>query len=133
MAFGVQGVGFSEPSEVIANIVIIEGNNAGLFVYQGTPSVNNPPILSITDSTTDPYGNTVTPSLTLSGLPELIYSAAPALGNLIAAISGQAGVDGFGNAYVQGAQFGADTGSQVQLLPMSGNPITVTSTIWRHP
>ena len=111
MAFGVQGVGFSEPSEIIANIVIIEGDNAGLFVYNGTPSVSNPPILSITDSTTDPYGNTVTPSLSLSGLPELIYSGAPMLGNLIAAISGQSGTDEFGNTYIAGAQFGAHTES----------------------
>lgn len=129
MAFGVQGVGFSEPSEIIANIVIIEGDNAGLFVYNGTPSASNPPILSITDSTTDPYGNLITPSLSLSGLPELIYSGAPMLGNLIAAISGQAGTDEFGNTYIAGAQFGAPGTEQIQLIPNANTPITLTGAL----
>lgn len=129
MGFGVQGVGFSEPSEIIANIVIIEGDNAGLFVYNGTPSLGNPPILSITDSTTDPYGNTVTPSLSLSGLPELIYSGSPMLGNLIATISGQSGTDEFGNTYVAGAQFGAPGTEQIQLIPNANTPLTLTGTI----
>jgi hypothetical protein len=44
-------------------IVIVSGPGAGLFVYNGTPGAGNPPIASITNQTTDPYGNTVQPIL----------------------------------------------------------------------
>jgi hypothetical protein len=129
MAFGDTGVGFRNPSEIIANTVIVEGPKGGLYVYNGTPSLGNPPILSITQNAVDPYGNTITPSLSLSGLPELIYSGPPAFDNLIAAISGSSGTDEFGNTYVQGLQVGQQGGNQIQLLPASGNPITVTTAI----
>jgi len=48
---------------VIARIVIIYGTNQGVFLYQGAPSSSNPPVLSLTgpSTTTDPYGNPVTP------------------------------------------------------------------------
>ena len=48
---------------VIARVVIIYGTNQGVFLYQGPPSLGNPPVLSLTgpDTTTDPYGNPVTP------------------------------------------------------------------------
>lgn len=45
--------------EVLARLVIVFGTNAGVFVYNGTPSASNPPIASVTDASTDPYGNPV--------------------------------------------------------------------------
>jgi hypothetical protein len=53
-------VGFQNPGEVIAQIVIIEGGtNSGLFEYVGTPGPGNPPIAYATPpgTMTDPYGN----------------------------------------------------------------------------
>jgi hypothetical protein len=68
MAFGNQGgVGFQRPSIIIANQVIVEGSDDGVFVYNGTPSLGNPPILSVVSpgTTEDPYGNTVTSVLVI--------------------------------------------------------------------
>ena len=50
---------------VIANYVIIfgpSGSVTGIFVYPAgtTPALGNPPVISITEGTKDPYGNTVT-------------------------------------------------------------------------
>lgn len=45
--------------EVLARLVIVFGTNAGVFVYNGTPSASNPPIASMTEASTDPYGNPV--------------------------------------------------------------------------
>lgn len=45
--------------EVLARLVIVFGTDAGVFVYNGTPSASNPPIASMTDASTDPYGNPV--------------------------------------------------------------------------
>lgn len=42
---------------VIANKVIVFGTGGGVFVYSGTPGPGNPPIASISNTTTDPYGN----------------------------------------------------------------------------
>lgn len=44
---------------VIANLIVIEGNPDGLFVYSGTPALGNPPVAMIVapGTTTDPYGN----------------------------------------------------------------------------
>jgi hypothetical protein len=112
-----------------ARVIIVYGPNEGVFIYNGQPAVGNEPILSITNSTTDPFGNTVTPSLSLAGLPELIYSGPPALGNLIAAIAGQAGTDDFGNTYVAGAQFGAPGTEQIQLVPNANTPLAVSTLI----
>jgi hypothetical protein len=68
MTFGNQNqVGFNNPSEIIANVIIIEGTNEGLFVYSGTAGPGNPPILSAVSpgTTTDRYGNTVIPVFTV--------------------------------------------------------------------
>ena len=109
------GQGYTFPRGMFAKIVVIFGQGEGLFVYNGNPELGNPPIASISNSTVDPYGNEITPSLTLAGLPELIYSDSPALGDLIAAISGAAGTDVFGNTYVDGIQVGGGGASwQVQ-------------------
>jgi hypothetical protein len=49
--------GFTNPSEVITNKVIIEGSDGGVFIYNGTPSLGNPPIYSMSNSNEDPFGN----------------------------------------------------------------------------
>jgi hypothetical protein len=88
---------------IIARTVIIEGAMGGLFVYEGTPGPGNPPAFAITTASADPYGNPVTgPAVTSSGLPFLIYSGTPALGNLIISLAPAAGVDDVGNAYPEG-------------------------------
>lgn len=43
---------------VRARQVIVFGPNEGVFVYSGTPALGNPPIMSLSDSSTDPFGNT---------------------------------------------------------------------------
>lgn len=114
---------------VTASTVIIFGTSGGLFIFNGVPALGNNPILSISDASSDPVGNEITPSLSLAGLPELIYSSAPMLGNLIAAISGSAGTDNFGNPYVAGAQFGAPGTEQISLIPNANTPLTLTSAV----
>lgn len=54
-----------QTSVVIARIIIIYGPSGGLFIYNGTPSYGNPPVLSATEASTDPYGNPVTPVLNI--------------------------------------------------------------------
>lgn len=44
-------------SVVRARIVIVSGANEGVFVYSGTPKAGNPPIYSMSNSSTDPFGN----------------------------------------------------------------------------
>lgn len=48
-------------NQVIQPLLIIQTGAAGtgIFVYNGAPSASNPPIVSITQETTDPYGNAV--------------------------------------------------------------------------
>jgi hypothetical protein len=89
----------------IGRLVIIFGTgpNTGLFIYNGTPAIGNPPILSITTASSDPYGNPVTASsISDSGMPFLVYSGTPAAGNLSASFAPVAGSDRFGNAYLAG-------------------------------
>jgi hypothetical protein len=112
---------------VRARLVIVSGAGvSGVFVYNGTPGLGNPPIVSITNSTTDPFGNPVTPGLdvtqgsisgsvisgsTFEGTDFLIdsagaffYAGTPATGNLFVSISAGSGTDTFGNAYQTGVQ-----------------------------
>lgn len=44
---------------VMAHYVVVYGDMGGVFVYNGTPAYKNPPVISITNASTDPYGNTV--------------------------------------------------------------------------
>lgn len=46
---------------VVANKVIVFGPGGGIFVYNGTPALGNPPIFYVTTGAADPYGNPVTP------------------------------------------------------------------------
>lgn len=45
--------------QVVANQVIIFGPGDGVFVYNGTPALGNPPVISITEAADDPFGNPV--------------------------------------------------------------------------
>jgi hypothetical protein len=108
--------------------VIIAGPGAGLFVYNGPGKLGNPPILSITNSTTDPYGNTITPSLTLAGLPFLVYSGPPAAGNLFLSATEADGVDSFGNDYQTGYQIHGAGQSNIEMTVISGVPRLFFST-----
>jgi hypothetical protein len=51
-------------SEIVAGIVIVygTGNDTGVFVYSPTPALGNL-IASITDGTSDPFGNDVSPGI----------------------------------------------------------------------
>ncbi len=55
------------------------GTVSGIFVYkQGTtPGLGNTPIVAITNSTTDPYGNTVQPTIQITGTGTLNVGSAP--------------------------------------------------------
>lgn len=61
MSFGVQGLGFSNPSTIYANTVIVFGPKSGVFLYSGTPGPTNPPVAYMTTQNTDPYGNPTPP------------------------------------------------------------------------
>lgn len=87
----------------IINTLIVGGNAGGLFVYNGTPGLGNPPIFYASSQTTDPYGNTITPTVGLIGMGQFnagntiindngifTYSSTPALGNLIGSTVGAA-------------------------------------------
>jgi hypothetical protein len=63
MPFGnAVGEGFVNGSVIVATKVIVFGSGEGVFIYSGTPGLGNPPILSLTGGTVDPYGNTVQPT-----------------------------------------------------------------------
>jgi hypothetical protein len=102
-------------SVVLANQVIVFGTAGGLFIYNGTPGLGNPPIFYATSATVDPFGNVITPTAGLTGTGQFmagftvintagifVYSAAPTVGDLIAAIASAAGSDAFANPYPQG-------------------------------
>ena len=122
----------SSAGVVRARLVIVSGAGvSGVFVYNGTPGFGNPPIVSITNSSTDPYGNPVTPGLdvtqgsitgttitgsTITGSSfdgtdfvidtsgAFFYEGTPATGNLFVSITTADGTDSFGNAYQSGVQ-----------------------------
>lgn len=105
MTFPRMGQGFQNPSEIIANIVVVEGSNAGIFFYSGTPAPGNPPILAITTATHDPYGNTVAQNaISDASLPLLMYLGSIGAGNLRTSISPFGGdtTDSFGNTVKAG-------------------------------
>ena len=56
-------IGFKNPGQVIANVVIIEGTGVGigLFLYNGIGQAGNPPVLAAVPPgvTADPFGNPV--------------------------------------------------------------------------
>lgn len=130
---------------VRARLVIVSGAGvSGVFVYSGTPGLGNPPIVSITSASVDPFGNAVVPGLdvtqgdisgtTISGSVfegtdfivnssgAFFYSGAPAANNLAVSIAGSSGTDGFGNDYPAGVASWDTTsdGFYVQLANQAG-------------
>lgn len=109
------GVQPGTPNIIRAQLVIVSGPVAGVFVYSGTPSSSNPPIFWATSASTDPYGNAVSSTVGVAGAGTFeagdtiidsagifVYSSTPASGNLIASAAPAAGTDAFGNSYAQG-------------------------------
>jgi hypothetical protein len=95
-----------------------EMNSAGLFFYSGTPAFGNLILALAPSSGTDSFGNTYAQGLSMT-TPAAIriltgtvmdnsglryYSALPAAGNLLLAVSPSAGTDSFGNAFPRGLQ-----------------------------
>jgi hypothetical protein len=96
----------------LGRLVIVFGTAAGLFVYNGTPALGNPPIFWATSASTDPYGNPIPSTAGIGGTGTFqagdtiithsgmfVYNGTPALGNLIVSIASAGGTDGFGNVY----------------------------------
>jgi hypothetical protein len=100
------GAGFGFPPSIVrAREVIISGTKDGLFVYNGTPALGNPPVFAVVSpgTTQDPYGN---------NLP-LVGTANPVLdvGNL-AAGGAHIGIDASGDLVAHAA-----SGAEIWLLP----------------
>lgn len=55
------GVGPAPSNVLFARVVIVSGINEGVFVYDGTPALGNPPVSTVSDSSSDPYGNVILP------------------------------------------------------------------------
>jgi hypothetical protein len=53
------GVSYFQLVTLIVNSLIVTGESGGVFVYNGTPGLGNPPVLSISVGDVDPYGNPV--------------------------------------------------------------------------
>lgn len=64
---------------VLARYVIVYGETQGVFIYEGTPAYGNPPVISLTEGTTDPYGNTVLPGIVVgtSANPQIQLQPGP--------------------------------------------------------
>ena len=55
-------------------IVYTGGVVSGIFFYQGTPELGNPPILAITMNSADLFGNPVSAGcISDTGMPMLVY------------------------------------------------------------
>jgi len=110
-----------QQAAVVANVVIIFGPTGavvGLFVYKpGTiPGPGNPPLVSVTAGTKDPYGNTV-----IAG----VSTYSPGSGTAAAFNSGQiaffTGPMGGGGPFVLASTFGYAVGAAMSLFgPQTG-------------
>jgi hypothetical protein len=108
--------GFNNP-KVTKIVVSGTGAGTGVFVYNGTPGLGNPPITWLTNgSLLDPYGNVLPAVIGVSGTGTFsagdtlitpngtfTYSGTPALGNLIYSDSSGGGTDSEGNLYLPGS------------------------------
>jgi hypothetical protein len=136
---------------VRARLVIVSGAGvSGVFVYNGTPGLGNPPIVSITNGSTDPFGNPVVPGLdvtqgqitgsvisgsTFEGTDFILnsqgfffYTGTPATGNLFASVTSSNGTDTFGNAYIQGFEIhGLNSGSSGNASFTAAGPFNWTA------
>jgi len=139
---------------VRARLVVVSGAGvSGVFVYSGTPGLGNPPIVSITSASVDPFGNAVVPGLdvtqgdisgtTISGSVfegtdfivnssgAFFYSGAPAANNLAVSIAGSSGTDGFGNDYPEGVA-SWDATSDGFYVQLAGQPSESASVVFHN-
>lgn len=75
---GSQGAATVAPGSlpvIRANKVIVSGPNEGVFVYNGTPALGNPPIDYMSNSATDPFGNTLPQAGTVAYVSSTIWAA----------------------------------------------------------
>lgn len=105
------GIGASSGQVIRARLIIITDANGGLFIYAGTPRLGNPPIIWVTEATTDPYGNTL-PFLGVGvrngGLLAGITSqASVVIGSVTEASLGLISDSGAGGTSVESSTFGA--------------------------
>lgn len=127
---------------IVAQVIIVTGSEGGtgLFLYNGAPSLGNPPIASITLSGLDPFGNPVQPILTIgiagqgqtvidsSGVIELqnatgaadiqlnpaldaIFVYQTGVNEIAISISPTGGTDTFGNVFFGGFNVGDQQGA----------------------
>lgn len=116
MPFGqAKTYGFNNP-KVTRIVVSGTGPGTGVFIYNGSPGLGNPPITWMTNgSLVDPYGNVLPAVIGVEGVGTFSagdtiitpngtfdYSGTPALGNLIGSDAPAAGNDEFGNNYYAG-------------------------------
>ena len=57
----IAGAGPAPSNVLFARVVIVSGTNEGVFVYDGTPGLGNPPVDTDSNSTKDPFGNPILP------------------------------------------------------------------------
>ena len=119
---------------VVAHYVIITGTAGGVFVYNGTPGLGNPPIAWMTSGTTDPYGNPlpydstlgIASTATFSAGDTLItpngiftYSGTPSASDLVASLTGSATTDPFSTDAQAGITAYGSSGAYAQMSPES--------------
>lgn len=65
---------------LLAQYVIVFGTTAGVFIYSGTPGPGNPPVYSVSNADSDPYGNTIQPGI-WAGKPGGVQTGFQEFGN----------------------------------------------------
>jgi hypothetical protein len=100
-------------SVVRATKIIVSGTGEGVFVYNGTPALGNPPIDYLSNSATDPFGNTLPESGTVAYASSSIWAALTAGqlifadGSVLASVAGSFRMENAAGAAV--VLSGADT------------------------
>lgn len=106
------------------------GTVSGIFVYQQgtTPGPGNTPIVSITNSTTDPYGNPVQPTIQITGTGTLNVGSAPNTQVQLRTTAGVSGLLGFlfnNSAFSDSQVIAGIVGGLFAALSMQGPASTV--------
>lgn len=71
---GSGGFGFTSSGIVVANLVVVEGPDDGIFIYNGTPALGNLIISAASQAGVDAFGNSYPIGIAISntGLPNEI-------------------------------------------------------------
>lgn len=111
-----QAVGRS--NVVRARLVIISGANGGIFIYSGRPGPGNPPILSLSDASSDPFENAIQPGAVSftpgTGAYAQLFNNEVAL-SFGSGIPGTMFAAGAGNLAINSGSVSGDTSAQIQL------------------